>query len=351
VAATTQSAPAKDADGTAILESCHRRRSGRYADIGPLVERLRELGWNEERLVKNDLIEPRGIAGRQWDHGAFWSTIARLADELRQMGLPPIFIKCARDYPYCDSNVDLLVPRRRLREVARRLWASDWLKPELWDAFEQLLIERAKLKLPSRTPGLVTAHLYGGVSWRYQGDIGLLRLDGTQANPEHLSQVEVADCVPEGTSIEPSAARTKVWLPSDESEMVMQAAHIAYENFRITIGEALHFRLMVLRAPGALDSARALAEGYGCGCALDLLDNESRRVVDGLLAISPNDYPRTLPAETLLPAFRDRARYLTRRGRRLAAMHERWSMHLVYRLVSVIRKVRRWRRGAEDYRH
>ncbi len=332
------------------LERCHGERRGRYADIGPLVDELRARGWAEERLVKNDLIEPKGVAGRKWDHAAFWNTIVQLTGELEGLGLPAIFIKCVREYPYCDSNVDVLVPRRRMREVARQLYRSAWVAPELWDQFEQLLIERAKLKLPSTRPGLITAHLYGGVSWRYQSDIGMLRRDGVAENPDQLQRTAVGDCVPQGTT-GVVGRETMVWLPDDASELVLQAAHVAYENFRITVGEALHFRLLVLRVPEALEAARERARENGCESALQLLDDESRRVVDGLLTIDPADYPRTLPRAPLTPAFAERSRLLRGRGETLAAIHESGSMRAVYALVSNIRRFRRWRRGAEDYRY
>ena len=75
------------------------------------------------------------------------------------------------------------------------------------------------------------------------------------------------------------------------------------------------------------------------------------QVVDGLLTLDPADYPRTLPRRALTPAFRERGRLLRGRGEPIAALHESGSMSAVYALVSNIRRVRRWRRGVEDYRY
>ena len=126
------------------------RGVGRYADLGRVIRQLRERGWSDERLAKNDLALPSGAPGTRERSRVFWETIARLTVELEALGLPPIFIKCVREYQYCDSNVDVLVPRAELRSVANHLYRIAWSLPSAWDSVEQMLIERAKLKLPAR---------------------------------------------------------------------------------------------------------------------------------------------------------------------------------------------------------
>ena len=330
----------------ALLQDCVTRGTGPFVDIDPLLTVLRSRGWSDERLAKNDLAESAAGGGAH-RFRAFWKTIEQLAVEMETLGLPPIFIKCVREYPYCDFNVDFLVPRTRLRSVARHLYTTHWKAPATWDSIEQLLIERAKLKLQATDNGLLAAHLYGGVSWRYQGDIGLLRKNGEQADPEHLRLVPIV----EACGFRPSdRIETRIWLPRAPAEFVMQAAHIAFENFRITVGEAVHFRLLQIRSADAWTEARALARGFGCEAALDLVDRESRRVCASLEQLDPADWPRTLPMADLAPTFRERARLLTGQGRRLAALNEVGTASGVYLLVSLIRRLRRWRRGAEDYR-
>lgn len=336
------------ADGLDLLERCAAQRDGRFADIRPLTDALRARGWTDERLAKNDLAEPRRVPGRDYDYARFWATVARLASELSSLDLPPIFIKCVREYRYCDSNVDVLVPRRQLRRVAEHLYRSDWRAPAPWDTFEQLLIERDKLKLPATRPGLIAAHLYGGVSWRYQSDIGLLRHDGVQPNPRHLVSVPLARYV------EPAAAAVpgdlQIWLPGDAAEFVLQAAHVAFENYRLTVGEAVHFQLLRRRAAASWEEARALARRYGCAEALSLIDRESLRVCSALPELDPADYPQTLPITSVLPPLGERGRLLSGERRNLAALSEVATASAVYLGVSAIRKLRRLRRGVEDYR-
>lgn len=331
-------------DGLALVRQCGASRRGPYADIEPLLASLRRRGWSTERLAKNDLLEPTGVAGRDYDYRRFWSTIARLAREMRRLELPPIFIKCVREYAYCDANVDLLVPRGSLRAVGRELTRGAWRRPEPWDTFEQLLIERDKLKLPAVESGLLAAHLYGAVSWRYQSDIGLLRHDGFGADPEHLHEAAVSEYAP-------FAEDVAIWLPRPAAEFVLQAAHVAFENYRVTVGEALHFRLLRQRAGAEWPAAEALARRFGCGAALRLLDAESERICAAIETLDPADYPRTLPLGAVAPAFAERGRVLWADRRRVGAAAEVATASSVWFAVSAIRRWRRMRRGVEDYRH
>jgi len=324
-------------------------RSGRYADLGRVVRHLRERGWSDERLAKNDLALPSGAPGTREKYETFWRTLERLAAELEAQGLPPIFIKCVREYEYCDSNVDVLVPRARLRSVARHLYRTAWSPPTVWDSVEQLLIERAKLKLPARETGLCAAHLYGGVSWRYQSDMGLLRRDGREADPAQLERVAIDRIVVSPKAQSGSGSR-EIWLPSDAAEFVLQAAHVAFENYRITVGEAIHFRLLRERAGEAWEEAQRLGATVGCTSALALIDRESLDTCTRLAELRPEDYPRTLPMKVLWPALRERALWHRGQGRPVAAAAELSTAAGVYGLVSNLRRFRRFRRGVEDYR-
>lgn len=330
-----------------LLSQCTPDDSGRYVDISPFIDILKARGWSDERLAKNDLVDSSGISGRRHNFGQFWRTIAELARELDQFGVAPIVIKSVREYRYSDTNVDILVPRRDLRRVARHLYRSGWAAPEWRDAVEQLLIERAKLKLPSTRTGILAAHLYGGVSWRYQSDIGLLRLDGVEPNPDQLTMARIQELAPGVHSI---PSESSVWVPNMAAELVMQAAHIAFENYRITIGEAVHLQLMLKRSEDAWHEALDIARKIGCEPALHLVAKQSRNVIQGLELASSADFPMTLQLRELMPAWRERALYLLRRGRILSAVNEFGTTIAVYTAVSLIRRWRRSRRGVEDYR-
>ena len=328
-----------------LLESA--RREGLYYQLRHLIEELRDRGWSDERLSKNDLLaaDPESESAAR-EYARFWRTIVRLARELRELDLAPIFIKCVREYRYRDANVDTLVPQQEMSSVEDHLCASSWARPRPWDTLEQMMIERAKRKLPSRDSSLVAAHLYGAVSWRYQGDIGLLRTDGRNPDPRHLVRVSSASFA----GREATGDGESLWIPAPEAELVLQAAHVVFENFRITVGEAIHFQLLQVRHPSAWNRARALADQHGCSRALDLVRARSERLCSNIDRLAPEDHPQTLPFTELRKAFRERTRHLLANRRVLSAVNELGTSVGFFTLVSTIRKVRRWRRGREDYR-
>ena len=318
-------------------------------DIGRLSERLRSAGWSSERLVKNDIPVDGGIPGRRYSYADFWRTIARLGQVLPTVGVQPIFIKSVRQYAYADANVDVLVPAPKLRHVSEVLTRNIWETPSRRDMVEQLLIERAKNKLPTSEPGFVAAHLYGGVSWRYQSDIGMLRVDGVSGNPEQLVQTHVGSFISSDMLDEASRA-TEIWIPTDAAEFVLQAAHISFENFRITVGEAVNFVLLKRRFPSAWAEGKLLARSYGCTAALHLVDQLSDHISGKLEQLNPAEYPITIPYNLLAPVWEERWRFLRAKGSGIQAVAERTSTMSVYALLRTIRTARRVRRGAEDYR-
>jgi hypothetical protein len=321
-----------------------------YVDITALISRLRKNGWSDERLVKNDLIEPLGREGREYGYAAFWRTILQIAVELRSMDIPHIFVKCVREYRYCDSNVDVLVPRQRMKEIANEFYKSHWVKPLLEDTIEQLIMERSKLKLQSTTEGILPVHLYGAVSWRYQDDIGLLRKNSYKPNEAHLKQIRVAEfTADEQVGLDPDQPDW-VWIPDDAVEFVLQAAHVIFENYRITLGEAIHFRLLRERATSAWPQACQIAKEHGCKTALRLLDEQSEMICSDLENLNPHDFPRPLPLSYILPAFIGRMKFLARNRRYVSATNEVVTSIGAYCGLYPIRRLRRLKRGFEDFR-
>ena len=114
--------------------------------------------------------------------------------------------------------------------------------------------------------------------------------------------------------------------------------------------EAIHFRLLRRRAEQAWEKAQELGATVGCTAALALIDHESLDICTRLAELRPEDYPRTLPMRTLWPALAERAGWHCGQRRRLAAAVELSTAAGVYALVSNLRRLRRWRRGVEDYR-
>lgn len=313
-----------------------------FVDLTRWLTRLQEHGWTGAHLTRNELPAD---SSRQAHYEKFWKTIRELAQQFRDLGLPPIFIKCVREYRYSDANVDVLVPSARWRSVIERLCRTHWKLPARADWLEQQLIERAKLKLPAASPDFFAAHLYQAVSWRYQKDIGLLRLHGREPNEHQLRRLPLQRFLPD-------CARPEEWIyhPNEASELVLQAAHVVFENFRITLGEACHFVLLRERAGSAWEEALVLADRYGCGPALHLVAEESQRILENLEEMDPRDFPFPLPPGGLWRCFRARYRHLWEKGQGWGAMVELGGCTASYAALRLIRRVRRWRRGHEAYR-
>jgi len=326
-----------------LLSRGAERGNGGFVDLAPWIAKLADRGWTVEHLLRNELPAD---SSRQAHYEKFWRTIRELALQLRDLGVPPIFIKCVREYRYSDANVDVLVPSPQWQAVIGRLCRTHWRRPSRADWLEQQVIERFKLKLPAVSPDFFAAHLYQAVSWRYQKDIGLLRLNGQEPNERQLHRWPLQRFLPDRSWSE----EEWIYHPNEASELVLQAAHGVFENFRLTLGEAVHFVLLRDRAGPAWDEAAALAGRYGCASALHLVAGESQRLLQHLASLDPRDFPYPLPRAGLWRCFRERYGHLRTQGRTWEAAVELGSCMASYTGLRFIRRWRRWRRGHEAYR-
>jgi hypothetical protein len=80
--------------------------------------------------------------------------------------------------------------------------------------------------MPHRAPGLVPAHLYMAVSWRYQREV-------TYFDRDMVEQVPLASEAPQLDSEFPGLV---VPMPSRGADILLHCAEIAFENYRITTG-------------------------------------------------------------------------------------------------------------------
>jgi hypothetical protein len=316
-------------------------------DIASWMKKLRSFGWTTERLAKNELpVEYLGEHFLPYSHDEFWHTIREMRMTLKATDIPPIFIKCIRSYPYFDSNVDLVVNPSKAVEAIDALCAAHWTRPTGASRIEQALVERRKVKLTSSVPGLLPAHVYGGVSWGYQDDTGLLRTEEGDPDPAWVARCEFAE-----ESSRPTRSRDAEWIlhPFGPGELVIQAAHITSENFRITLGEAVHI-CGLLQQDGCYERALRLAEGYGFAGAVALVSEASTTILSDVSTLDPRRFPRSLPRARLENCFLERYRHLTRSGGRPTAIIELASSEASLALRRTVRTVRRWRRGHEDRR-
>ena len=169
----------------------------------------------------------------------------KLAKIFHESGVRFATIKSIRSYPYVDSNIDIIVSRKDWRRLSAAVTRQTWRKPNLKEFVEQTLIEPFKLKYKSVDSDLPAAHFYGGVRWRY---VAPLKLD--RINPAWIWRAlpqQYAD--PENPEVS-----SKILVPTEELDMVIQAAHVTMENYRLTIGELVHIS-ETLKNPG-FDQAR-----------------------------------------------------------------------------------------------
>jgi hypothetical protein len=311
-----------------------------YRDVGAPLRALRAAGWSQERLDKNDLRDGEAADAR---YDRFWATMARLQNVLGgPSGVDPIFIKSVREYPYSDGNVDVVIPKGALREVEDRLAREQWVRPTFASRVEQRAMERGKLKMQSSDPSLLAAHLYEGVSWRYQPDIGLLRA-GTRS--EVLRTVAVRTYAPRAAQ-----RNVEIWIPADHTELVLQTAHIVFENYRMSLGEAMNLVLLRQRAQHAWPAAEELARQFGCDATLRAGMEHADWMVRHALELVPSRLPMPIPFARLAPAIAERSRWFAGRGDVWNSVLELSTFAAFFPLLRSVRAFRRWRRGHEDFR-
>jgi hypothetical protein len=303
-------------------------------DLGALRSRLELAGWDAERLDKNEL---RAAAGDR-----YWTTAERMAEVMAALGHEPVFLKLVREYDYHDSNVDILVPWRDWHRVVRRFTVAGWQLPRGIDRVEQALVERRKLKLSPRDPRLVAAHLYGGVAWGYQHDTGLLRDPSGRLDHRQLCPISFAD-----RRLDGSVTGT-AFHPVGAAELVIQAAHTLGENFRMTLGEAVHIsRLASDRR--VVREALSLGRCHGLDRAVEVVVCQARAMVDGWSMLDPSSCPQAVPPALVAGSLRARHTALGR-GSRGQAWGETVTVAGSYAARRSVRFVRKRRRGREDRR-
>ena len=303
-------------------------------DINALRARLSSAGWDAERLDKNEL---RAIGCDR-----YWATAERMASVMTTLGHQPVLLKLVRSYEYHDSNVDILVPWRDWSRVVQRFAGAGWEMPTGIDRFEQALVERRKLKLPPRHAGLLPAHLYGGVMWGYQRDTGLLHDASGRLDHRHLCGVSFADRRLDGS------ATSAAFHPVGPAELVLQAAHIMGENFRMTLGEALHVSNLA-RDPQLVQHALRLGERHGLDRAVEVTLGQAWSMVDRWESLDPSACPEALPPASVLASVQARHAALSQRSRG-QAWEETVTVTASYAARRSARFVRKLRRGREDRR-
>lgn len=147
-------------------------------------------------------------------HRQFVARLTELVSTLDGAGISYLLIKTEKRYPYDDSNIDVLLETekdfqsaRALAQANGRRCTKSYHEPdkEMWRLFQSGKEEH---------PGW---HLHRAVSWN---------------GVPYLDQRIVFD-----------RARAVVWegvsfrVPGTEHDLLIHAAHTAFENFQVTLGE------------------------------------------------------------------------------------------------------------------
>jgi hypothetical protein len=182
----------------------------------------------------------------------------------------------------------------------------------------QIVISRGKLKLAPPDPeAMVPLHLYDALSWR---------------SLEYLPHREVL-------------AHAEPWrvngvtapVPDALYDLLIHCAHIAFENYRVTLGEVYH--LSHVADAGVVADARRIARTHGFEPAVELLED-----LLGLYAPEREEawcrLPALVPLRPLLRCWFARLAYHARRGRPDRALGEVVQHLAFYPLLSAVRRTR-----------
>jgi hypothetical protein len=235
----------------------------------------------------------------------YWRTVAKISTILQREGIFHVILKTRRSYPYSDTNVDVYVKGDDAPSVKAALCGESWRMPSASVIFKQRLIEREKIKLPACQSDLVPAHLYMSVSWRYQREVTFL----------DESMIERIPIRAEAPGLEEEFGPLTIPVPTRGADILLHCAEIVFENYRITLGEALYLHWL-LKVVSEVDQQRVEGLGIarGAGTAMRCVLDRARAGVPEDPSELAVDWPRNLTGRELLTSWGDRFRVQLRRG-------------------------------------
>jgi hypothetical protein len=250
----------------------------------------------------------------------YWRTVAKVSTILQGEGLFHIILKTRRSYPYSDTNVDVYVKDEDAPSVKEALCGESWRMPSASVIFKQRLIERDKIKLPARDGDLVPAHLYMSVSWRYQREVTFLDESMTEDIPISA----------EAPALEEEFGSLTIPVPTRGADILLHCAEIVFENYRITLGEALYL-YWLLTTVSEVDQRHVERLGQNRGartamrCILDRVRADVREDAFQLAV----DWPRNLTRRELLASWGERFKMQLGRAGVIPAVEE-WAGYAAF---------------------
>jgi hypothetical protein len=304
--------------------------------VETVVRSLAARGWTMRQFRANHLEHVAHVCLGDSSHPAhdtfhdYWRTVGRISSILQREAIDHVIIKTRRSYRYADTNVDVFVKESDSARVQAVLRDDSWRMPSRAVIFKQRLIEREKLKLPARAPGLVPAHLYMAVSWRYQREVTFL----DEAMVEHIP-IRV-----EAPGLEEEWGDLTIPVPTRGADVLLHCAEIVFENYRLTLGEALYLAWLVEHlSEDEVATAMRLAAERGAGQAMRVVLARVRSLVSHVDGDVAGDWPRNLTARELLSSWGERFGFQLRRRRVVPALEE-WSGYAAF--GSMYRVKRTW---------
>jgi len=302
-----------------------------------LIQELTKNGWKDRDFERNQMLYAyemvSGFEGKGHDlFRKYWLTVGRLYEVLIHAGIKPVILKSRRNYPFYDSNVDILISKEQWPIVISALESAHWRLPSKPVQFKQNMIERSKLKLPCRNEEFMPAHLYGAVTWRYQSDVGFLPMP-TEDNKflEHVQLAHLCPDLPEVCGIE-------VIMPTPAADILIHAAQTVYENYRLFLGEALYFDYLWKNVPTEeIEVIDQLANRNGASLTLELVKNLVEAKLHNSKPLQAENWPCSIRLRSLLETWLLRARFRHSQGKPIRAVEE-FSGYLLFSILYAVKR-------------
>lgn len=254
--------------------------------VSSQLEALRQetRTWPKQAVIRQNL--QCFLPEFDQEQAEYWTAVSRLNAIFAAKNVPLKTIKSIRCYPYVDSNIDIIVEKKQWRLLSDAICERSWRKPRLDELLEQTFVEPYKLKYKATAGDLAAAHFYAGVRWRYAAPFRLSGIDPgllwRRLPEDYRDTVRSPDDL-------------NILVPTDEFDMVIQAAHVTIENYRLTIGEIIHIG-STLAKPG-FDRARMdeIARCLGLTPCVSAINDMASRYfaerADGPFPHKPLDIP------------------------------------------------------------
>ncbi|MBM3252992.1 MAG: hypothetical protein FJZ16_01910 [Candidatus Omnitrophica bacterium] len=263
--------------------------------LDKIINELKGLGSAGEEIAIRNQIDLLLIRDLKWESlsvrlrerhlgfNKYISTIVYIASILNSLDIQFIFIKLFRNYPFLDSNIDILIPHEKWGCVFELLKRDGWTLPNLFGVLKQNLIEKGKIKLYSKRKKYLPLHFYETGSWR---GFEYLPLKVIYNNSISLKDYGV-----------------EIKIPNKEMEFLISTAHAVFENYELTLGELYYLNEIKNTTIISNNIAQKQRWIKALRLVLDIVEEFSQMDVEQILKTR---WPLLLPIEKLRKCWIER---------------------------------------------